>query len=41
MKQHYPQWGITRTLPDVFSEIVKSWHERLGSSPRVMVNMAG
>lgn len=29
MKTHYPQWGITRTLENVFEEIVAAWHERL------------
>ena len=41
MQQHYPGWGITRTLPDVFQEIVASWHERLGSNSRVTVDIAG
>lgn len=40
MKQHYPKWGITRTLSDVFREIVESWHERLTSS-RVLVDVGG
>jgi len=29
MKTHYPQWGITRTLENVFEEIVQAWHQRL------------
>ena len=29
MKQHFPQWRITRTLQDVFEEIVRSWRTRL------------
>ncbi len=29
MKAHYPKWGITRTLQNVFEEIVHAWHERL------------
>lgn len=29
MKEHYPGWGITRTLDDIVSEIVTSWRERL------------
>jgi CDP-paratose 2-epimerase len=29
MKQHYPQWEITRSLSDVFREIVESWRVRL------------
>jgi CDP-paratose 2-epimerase len=41
MQQQYPNWGITRTLDDTFQEIVASWHERLGASSRVTVDMAG
>jgi CDP-paratose 2-epimerase len=29
MKNHFPNWGITRSLPDVFREIVESWRVRL------------
>ena len=29
MKQHFPQWSITRSLRDVFEEIVESWQARL------------
>lgn len=32
MKAHYPGWGITRSLRDVFREIVDSWHARLGQA---------
>ena len=28
MKSHYPQWDITKSLDDIFSEIVNSWVER-------------
>lgn len=31
MKEHYPQWTITRSLPDIFEEIVESWRVRLKS----------
>ncbi len=31
MKAHFPRWGITRPLPDVFREIVDSWHARLAA----------
>jgi CDP-paratose 2-epimerase len=46
MMQHYPGWSITRTLPDVFQEIVDSWYGRLGRKPRasgsrMSVEMAG
>lgn len=29
MKAHYPNWGITKTLDDVFQEIASSWNSRL------------
>jgi CDP-paratose 2-epimerase len=29
MKSHYPQWRLTRSLPQIFEEIVASWRERL------------
>src|SRR5580698_4477636 len=29
MKAHYPAWRITRSLSDIFLEIVESWEERL------------
>lgn len=29
MKQHFPQWSITRSLQNVFEEIVQSWRVRL------------
>lgn len=29
IKNHYPRWEITKDLPTILSEIVKSWHERL------------
>jgi CDP-paratose 2-epimerase len=28
MKAHYPNWDITKSLDDIFSEIVGSWKER-------------
>jgi CDP-paratose 2-epimerase len=31
MKQHYPGWDITRSLPQVFDDIVRAWHQRLKS----------
>jgi CDP-paratose 2-epimerase len=33
MKSHYPGWGITKSLDDIFCEIVESWKNRLGTSP--------
>ena len=29
MKQHYPRWQITRSLPQIIEELVKTWPERL------------
>ena len=29
MRNHYPAWGITKSLPDIFGEIVAGWSERL------------
>jgi CDP-paratose 2-epimerase len=31
MKAHYPKWSITKTLPQVFAEIVESWQKRLAT----------
>jgi CDP-paratose 2-epimerase len=28
MKQHYPKWGITKSLDNIFEEIVESWNVR-------------
>jgi len=28
MKEHYPGWGITRSLDDIFEEIVRAWSEK-------------
>ena len=29
MKTHYPQWDITKKLPDIFEEIYRGWVERI------------
>ena len=29
MKQHYAAWSITKSLPEIFAEIARSWNERL------------
>lgn len=29
MKAHYPNWDITKSLKDIFSEIVASWEQRM------------
>jgi CDP-paratose 2-epimerase len=31
MKTHYPEWDITKSLDDIFGEIVASWRGRRGS----------
>ena len=28
MRQHYPGWGITKSLDDIFGELVASWVQR-------------
>lgn len=28
MQSHYPGWGITKTLPEIFEETARSWHDR-------------
>jgi CDP-paratose 2-epimerase len=33
MQSHYPEWKITRRLPQIFEEIVASWRERLATEP--------
>ena len=30
MKEHYPGWSITKTLPQTVAEIVASWRDRIG-----------
>jgi CDP-paratose 2-epimerase len=32
MKRHYPAWGITKTLDDIFREIAESWMARVRQS---------
>ena len=29
MTAHYPAWGITKSLDDIFSEIVEAWEVRI------------
>lgn len=29
MKSHYPEWGITKSLDDIFRESVEAWQKRL------------
>lgn len=41
MKAHYPKWGITRSLKDVFREIVDSWPSRLRSGTQVTAATKG
>ena len=31
MKAHYPQWDITKSLPQTFAEIVRSWQARINA----------
>lgn len=32
MKEHYPQWDITKSLNDIFEEIYHSWQQRIGDN---------
>jgi CDP-paratose 2-epimerase len=34
MKSQYPKWQLTRSLPQIFEEIVASWRERLAGNHR-------
>ncbi|NTW20114.1 MAG: NAD-dependent epimerase/dehydratase family protein [Nostocales cyanobacterium W4_Combined_metabat2_030] len=29
MQQHYPEWSITKSLTDIFTEITEAWRQRL------------
>ncbi|HXI68963.1 MAG TPA: NAD-dependent epimerase/dehydratase family protein [Verrucomicrobiae bacterium] len=29
MQAHYPNWKLTRTLPQIFQEIADAWHQRM------------
>jgi CDP-paratose 2-epimerase len=31
MRQHYPDWTVTRSLPEILQEIVSAWRERLNA----------
>lgn len=31
MKEHFPNWSVTKPIQLVFEEIVENWHERIGS----------
>jgi CDP-paratose 2-epimerase len=37
MKQHYPAWDITRSLPNIFQEIAASWMARANKSTGAIV----
>ena len=32
MRNHYPNWTLTRSLAQIFEEVVDGWHARLNSS---------
>ncbi len=34
LKSHFPNWGITKSLPTILQEIADSWRVRLGTSDR-------
>ena len=31
MREHYPNWDLTKSLDDIFSEIVEAWKARVGN----------
>jgi CDP-paratose 2-epimerase len=33
MKQHYSNWDITKSLDDIFEELVEAWAIRVGHEP--------
>lgn len=33
MQQHYPNWHLTRSLDDIFEELVEAWTIRVGNAP--------
>ena len=35
MQEHYPAWGITKSLQNIFEEITSSWQERLSKDKLV------
>ena len=39
MQAHYPRWRVTRSLPNVFSEIVESWEARSSVAARVAIGL--
>jgi CDP-paratose 2-epimerase len=41
MKSHYPAWGITRTLADLFEEIVQAWQRKLAAPSSQVVRING
>jgi CDP-paratose 2-epimerase len=41
MMEHFPGWGITRSLEDTFREIVDSWHARLNRTAQIQVGAEG
>jgi len=34
MREHYPEWRLTRSLDDIFEEILRGWTERLAAGRR-------
>jgi CDP-paratose 2-epimerase len=34
MKDHYPNWSITRSLPQITTEIAAAWRKRLANAPK-------
>jgi CDP-paratose 2-epimerase len=32
MKTHYPSWSVSKSLPEIVSEITRSWQRRLAAT---------
>ena len=41
MKAHYPRWRLTRSLPQIFEEIVASWRERMSAKVKMRILITG
>jgi CDP-paratose 2-epimerase len=38
MRRHYPQWNVTRSLPEIAAELVRGWRQRSqAAAPTVLV----
>ena len=37
MRAHYPNWNLTRSLPQIFEEIVAGWRTRTVPTPSLVL----